>query len=109
MVILLSKSLNLVLFFFFFFFFDFYSLGLDEQHRDNSGWTPLHYATFEGHIEVCEALLEAGAKVDEPDNDGKGPLMLAAQEGHGLLVETLLRVHNAPPDQRAHDGKTALR
>lgn len=22
--------------------------GLDEQHRDNSGWTPLHYAAFEG-------------------------------------------------------------
>lgn len=84
-------------------------LGLDEQHRDNSGWTPLHYAAFEGHMEVCEALLEAGAKVDEPDNDGKGPLMLAAQEGHGGLVENLLEVHGAPPDQRAHDGKTALR
>lgn len=33
-------------------------------------------------MEVCEVLLEAGAKVDEKDNDGKGPLMLAAQEGH---------------------------
>ncbi|GLH13787.1 Ankyrin repeat and KH domain-containing protein mask [Gryllus bimaculatus] len=82
---------------------------LDEQHRDNSGWTPLHYAAFEGHREVCEALLEAGARVDEADNDGKGPLMLAAQEGHTQLVETLLREHGAPPDQRAHDGKTALR
>nr|CAD7404123.1 unnamed protein product [Timema cristinae] len=83
--------------------------GLDEQHRDNSGWTPLHYAAFEGHHEVCEALLEAGARVDEADNDGKGPLLLAAQEGHSRLVEMLLAEHAAPPDQRAHDGKTALR
>lgn len=22
--------------------------GLDEHHRDNSGWMPLHYAAFEG-------------------------------------------------------------
>lgn len=85
-----------------------FGLGLDEQHRDNSGWTPLHYAAFEGHIDVCEALLEAGAKVDETDNDGKGPLMLAAQEGHTVLVERLLKL-GAPIDQHAHDGKTALR
>lgn len=83
--------------------------GLDEQHRDNSGWTPLHYASFEGHQEVCEALLEAGAKIDESDNDGKGALMLAAQEGHTNLVERLLKKHQAPIDQHAHDGKTALR
>ncbi|RVE40247.1 hypothetical protein evm_015103, partial [Chilo suppressalis] len=83
--------------------------GLDELHRDNSGWTPLHYAAFEGHIEVCEALLEAGAKVDESDNDGKGALMLAAQEGHTGLAQILLDRWAAPVDQHAHDGKTALR
>lgn len=43
-----------------------------------------------GHLEVCEVLLEAGAKVDEKDNDGKGPLMLAAQEGHCRWVLILL-------------------
>lgn len=83
--------------------------GLDEQHRDNSGWTPLHYAAFEGHQEVCEALLEAGARVDETDNEGKGALTLAAQGGHTALVSTLLGKHHAPCDQRPHDGKTALR
>jgi len=60
-------------------------------------------------VDVCEALLEAGAKIDETDNDGKSALMLAAQEGHTSLVERLLQQHGAPIDQHAHDGKTALR
>ncbi|CAH1132121.1 unnamed protein product [Ceutorhynchus assimilis] len=83
--------------------------GLDEQHRDNSGWTPLHYAAFEGHQEVCEALLEAGARIDETDNEGKAPLTLAAQGGHTVLVNLFIDKYNAPVDQRPHDGKTALR
>ncbi|XP_048521478.1 ankyrin repeat domain-containing protein 50 isoform X2 [Dendroctonus ponderosae] len=83
--------------------------GLDEQHRDNSGWTPLHYAAFEGHQDVCEALLEAGAKIDETDNEGKAPLTLAAQGGHTSLVNLFMDKYNAPVDQRPHDGKTALR
>jgi ankyrin repeat protein len=45
--------------------------GLDEGHRDDAGWTPLHYAAFEGHQEVREVLVEAGAKINEVDNDGK--------------------------------------
>jgi ankyrin repeat protein len=56
--------------------------GLDEGHRENAGWTPLHYAAFEGHQEVREVLVEAGAKINEVDNDGKHSLCLASQEGH---------------------------
>ena len=26
--------------------------GMDELHRDNAGWTPMHFAAFEGHKEV---------------------------------------------------------
>ncbi|KAJ8956111.1 hypothetical protein NQ318_016565 [Aromia moschata] len=77
--------------------------GLDEQHRDNSGWTPLHYAAFEG------PSLEAGARIDETDNEGKAPLALAAQGGHTTLVNLFIEKYNAPVDQRPHDGKTALR
>lgn len=84
-------------------------LGLDEQHRDNSGWTPLHYAAFEGHQVVCRTLLESGAKIDQTDNDGKPPLMLAAEEGHSDLVGEFLKNYGAPPDQKAHDGRTAIR
>lgn len=58
---------------------------------------------------MCEALLEAGARVDETDNEGKAPLALAAQGGHTSLVNLFIEKYNAPVDQRPHDGKTALR
>lgn len=35
--------------------------GLDEQHRDNSGWTPLHYAAFEGKL--CTDLVIVDSKI----------------------------------------------
>lgn len=84
-------------------------LGLDEQHRDNSGWTPLHYACLEGHSEVVTALIEGGAQVDQADNDSRAPLLLAAQEGHCQLVLQLLQTHGASVNQKALDGTTALR
>ena len=34
--------------------------GLDEQHRDNAGWGPLHYAAFEGHSAIVKLLGSAG-------------------------------------------------
>lgn len=69
----------------------------------------MHYAAFEGHQVVCRTLLESGAKIDQTDNDGKPPLMLAAEEGHSDLVSEFLKNYGAPPDQKAHDGRTALR
>lgn len=101
--------------------------GLDEGHRDNLGWTPLHvmifvkhaylslifvflfqYAAFEGHREVCEALVEAGARINDVDNDGYHGLLLAAQEGHLHVVKSLIN-SDADLDHRSHDGQTPLR
>ena len=31
-------------------------------------WTPLHYASMNGHLEICKLLLAAGAAVDAKDN-----------------------------------------
>lgn len=58
---------------------------------------------------MCEAVLEAGARIDEVDNEGKAVLVLAAQGGHTALVNMFLDKYGAPCDQRPHDGKTALR
>lgn len=85
--------------------------GLDETHRDNAGWTPLHYASFEGYADICTQLVESGAKIDECDNEGKTALHLAAQEGRDAVIEALLSIHNRNGcvDLRAHDGKTSFR
>lgn len=48
--------------------------GLDETHRDNAGWTALHYASFEGYEDVCLQLIEAGAKIYECDNEVRANL-----------------------------------
>ena len=82
--------------------------GLDENHRDNAGWGPLHYASFEGHSVIVKLLggsllLElstinhelcagnAGAELDMTDCDAKTGLHLACSEGHYDVVVQLLR------------------
>ena len=37
--------------------------GLDEMHRDNSGWTPLHEAACAPHLEIAQMLLDYGSEV----------------------------------------------
>ena len=65
--------------------------GLDEQHRDNAGWGPLHYAAFEGHSGIVKLLAGAGAELDMTDCDGKTGLHLSCCEGHYDCVVQLLR------------------
>ena len=47
---------------------------------DENGWTPLHYAAFPGHSQICGKLLAAGARLDAVTSDGATPLMYAEQE-----------------------------
>ena len=42
--------------------------------KDESGMTPLHYATSLGHTEVAELLIAEGADVNAKDDDGDTPL-----------------------------------
>ena len=65
--------------------------GLDENHRDNAGWGPLHYAAFEGHSIIVRLVGGAGAELDMLDCDGKSALHLACSEAHYDVVVQLLR------------------
>jgi len=45
--------------------------------KDNKGWTPLHWATQEGCLEVAKILVSFGADVNAKDNAGWTPLNCA--------------------------------
>lgn len=75
---------------------------------DGNGWTPLHYAAFNGHTEVAKFLLDNRANIDARAPNGATALMLAARGGHldlaRLLIQRVADV-NAETDR----GITALR
>ena len=54
------------------------------------GYTPLHVAAEEPHLETVQALLEAGANVNADDRYGAGPLHNAANRGCTAVAAALL-------------------
>lgn len=59
------------------------------------GWTPLHYAVRQGHDEVAEILLNAGADPTRKTTDVKHtPLDVARTMGHGTLMFLLHAAEN---------------
>lgn len=66
---------------------------LDHGARPNRAereWTALHYATFAGHAELVEHLLDAGADINARSSNGSTVVMMAAREGHAALAQRLL-------------------
>lgn len=62
----------------------------------NRGWTPLHIACAEGHIEIVNVLrVQFQAKTDVLTNLGSLPLHIAAQYGQVEVVECLLALPGA--------------
>lgn len=60
------------------------------------GWTPLHYASTNGHLEVMRLLLEEYAYIDAASPNGTTPLMMAAQYGSDAAVKLLLEAGADP-------------
>ena len=78
--------------------------GPDVVYRTN---TALTYAARDGHTDIAQALIEAGADVNWIDGEGVTPLILAAFKGHVGIAELLL-AHDADITVVDQWGKTAL-
>lgn len=83
--------------------------GSDANASDANGFTPLHLAAQEFHVDVAEALLEAGADANRQNRFGNGPLFVAVfnSNGRGRMIE-LLRSHGADPYAANSSGQTPV-
>ena len=54
----------------------------DKDPKDNSGFTPTHYAALFGHLSICKFFYENISEENSEDLNGWTPLHLAAQNGH---------------------------
>ena len=57
---------------------------------NHPGWTPLHYASSKGHIQMMRLLMENDAYLDAESPNGTTPLMMAAHYGTPSAVKLLL-------------------
>ena len=72
-----------------------------------TGYTPLHYAARNGHVECVSFLLGEGAPVLARTAGGATPLMRAAFGGHAAVCGLLLRA-GSEADAADADGETPL-
>lgn len=60
------------------------------NEKDNTGCSPLHYASREGHIRSLENLIRLGACINLKNNNNESPLHFAARYGRYNTVKQLL-------------------
>ena len=66
--------------------------GLDPSVTSGTlQWTPLHEAASNGHEEVIEVLLAAGAHVNACTSMGTTALHMAAKKGHATIARMLIQ------------------
>ena len=88
--------------------------GIDRNYQLNEliiaqgGLTPLLYAVRQGYQESTDALLKAGADLNQPSKgDGTTPLLMAVINGHFDVAKALIE-KGANPNTPSANGVTPL-
>ena len=63
---------------------------VDVNHQGMNNHTALHSAVDEGHPDVVQLLIDAGADIETKDTDGLSPLRLGSTLGHLDVVKMLV-------------------
>ncbi|XP_055385492.1 ankyrin repeat and sterile alpha motif domain-containing protein 1B-like isoform X2 [Condylostylus longicornis] len=58
--------------------------------QDSNGYSALHHAALNGHIDIVKLLLAHDASANLPDSRGSSPLHLAGWAGHQEIVKIFL-------------------
>jgi hypothetical protein len=61
-----------------------------DSHDNDDGWTPLHSASREGHVDIVELLIQHGADVNKQTNNQETPLHLASASGKLEILQLLV-------------------
>ena len=70
----------------------------NKNPRDIHGCTPLHAAAFNGHLEVCQAIMNESQDKNPSDNLGRTPLDAAAYNGNlGVCLDILHEIQDINP------------
>ena len=80
--------------------------GANPNIADNRGVTPLMLASQLGFFEGVDALIKAGARVDEPNEAGETPLITAVHRRDTQMMRVLLQA-GANPDRSDNSGRSA--
>jgi ankyrin repeat protein len=88
--------------------------GVDVNAREKDGWTSLHWAAFEGRVEVARVLLDHGANANMVTEEGETVLHIVSRgeydpQERGVSTARLLLERGVDVDARENKyGRTSL-
>ena len=82
--------------------------GVDKDAKDYDGWTALHYATWKGHLEIVQYLIETCQLDKEAKiNEGSTALHIAIRNDHLNIVTYLIETGHVNKEIRNNNGQSA--
>ena len=82
--------------------------GMATNREDNKGHIPLHYAAYNGHLEVVKYFGLHRDLSDKKSADGRTPIFFACQNGHFHIVQYLIEEAKCNPLHVDNSGWTLI-